>query len=159
MATTKLDHTKIYSHDEILGYIHAEGGTFTMIYEIESLSHAKNMPERMTVGAINVWIEYKGVTYECDHLWFNTDTCRDEVIRISRAQTRRKGGVKGLVRELHDVSTTTYKGKNGEKRYCIYKAPAEDGPGDFVITTLKHKNEQSMNPLREKFEKLGLINK
>lgn len=153
----ELDYTKVYAHDEILGYIYAKGGTFNMIYEIESLSHAKNMPERMTVGAINVWIEYEGVTYECDHLWFNTDDCRDEVIRISRVQTRRKGGVRGLVRELHDVEVTTYKGKEGNTRYCIYKEPAEDGPGNFVITTLAHKKEQSMNTMEEQFRKLGLL--
>ena len=153
-----LDTNKIYTHDEILGYIHEQGGTFTMIYEVENIAHAKNMPDRLIIGAINVLIEYEGVTYECDHLWFSNDTARDEVIRLFRANKRRKGGVRGLVRELNDVSTTTYKGKDGSTRYCIYKAPAEDGPDDFMIPTGKHKREQSMNSLREQFERLGLAN-
>ena len=156
MTTTKLDTNKIYSHDEILGYIHEENGTFNMIYEIESVACDKNIKGKMTVCAINVLIEYKGITYECDHLWFDTKTARDETIRVSRVHRRKKGGARGTVRELNNVGTTTYKGRNGETRYCIYIEPAEDGPNDYIFTTLAYANQQAMNPLKEKLLALGL---
>jgi hypothetical protein len=153
-----LDTNKIYTHDEILGYIHEQGGTFNMIYEIETVTHGKNRPDKLIIGTINVLIEYEGVTYECDHLWFDNKLARDEAIRVFRAHKRRKGGARGLVRELNDVSTTTYKGKEGETRYAIYKESEDDGPDDFIIPTIKQKKEQSMNTLREKLERLGLTN-
>ena len=153
-----LDTNKIYTHDEILGYIHEQGGTFNMIYEVQNITHAKNQPDKLIIGVVNALIEYEGVTYECDHLWFSNETARDEVIRLFRANGRRKGGVRGLVRELNNVSTTTYKGQDGSIRYCIYKEPEDDGPDDFIIPTAKQKKNQSMNSLREKFERLGFTN-
>ena len=153
---TKLDTNKIYTHDEILGYIHKERGTFNMIYEIECITYDKNIKDKMTVCAINVLIEYKGITYECDHLWFDTKTARDETIRVSRAQRRKKGSIRGSVRELNNVRTTTYRGRNGETRYCIYVKPAEDGPSDYKFTTLAYANQQAMNPLKDKLLALGL---
>lgn len=154
----KLDTNKIYSHDEILGYIYEQDGTFNMIYEIESIACDRNIKGKMTVCAVNVLIEYEGITYECDHLWFDTNTARDEVIRVSRAQRRKKGSIRGSVRELNNVEVTTYKGRNGETRYCIYVEPAEDGPSDYKFTTLAHANKQAMNPLRDKLMALGLSN-
>lgn len=156
MTTTKLDPNKIYSHDEILGYIYEEEGTFDMIYEVESIACDKNIKDKMTVCAVNVLIEYKGITYECDHLWFDNITVRDETIRLSRVQRRKKGSIRGSVRELNNVEVTTYRGRNGETRYCIYVEPAEDGPSDFKFTTLAYANQQSMNPLKEKLLALGL---
>ena len=152
----ELDYTKVYTHDEILGYIYRHGGTFNMIYEVSKLTHDKNVSDKQIVCAMNVWIEYEGVTYECDHLWFDTFTMRDEVIRVSRVQTRRKGGVKGLVREVTDVRVKRYRGRDGETRYCVYKAPAADGPGNFKLETLSHQHKHSMNNMREQFKKLGL---
>lgn len=152
-----LDTNKVYTHDEILGYIHEQGGTFNMIYEVETVTHGKNQPDKLIIGITNVLIEYEGVTYECDHLWFNNKSVRDETIRIFRAHKRRKGGAKGLVRELNDISTTTYKGEKGETRYAIYKEPEDNGPDDFIIPTAKQKKNQSMNSLREKLERLGYV--
>ena len=153
-----LDTNKIYTHDEILGYIHEENGTFNMIYEVESVSHGKNRPDKLIIGIINVLIEYKGLTYECDHLWFNNKSVRDETIRIFRANKRRKGGARGLVRELNDLSTITYKGEKGEIRYAIYKEPEDDGPDDFIMPTSRQNKEQSINSLKEKLERLGFTN-
>ena len=39
---TTLDINKIYSHDELLGYIRENGGTFTIIYEVQSVSFKDN---------------------------------------------------------------------------------------------------------------------
>lgn len=137
---TTLDINKIYSHDELLGYIRENGGTFTIIYEVQSVSFKDNNPNMIYVSAANVLIDYKGKTYMCDHLWFNTRTMRDECIRVNRqnGRLRKKGkGVKGLVRMIEDCTTTTYYRKDGTERYGIYKEPAPDGPDDFIVKTSK----------------------
>ena len=137
---TTLDINKVYDHDEILGYIRENGGTFTVIYEIQSVSFKDNNPNMIYVSVANVLIDYKGKTYMCDHLWFNTRTMRDECIRINRknGNLRKRGkGVKGLVRMIEDCTTTTYYRKDGTERYGIYKEPSPDGPDDFIVKTSK----------------------
>lgn len=137
---TTLDINKIYSHDELLGYIRENGGTFTIIYEVDSVSFHDKNPNMICVAATNVLIDYKGKTYMCDHLWFNSRTMRDESIRVNRKNgtLRKKGkGVKGIVRMVEDCTTTTYYRKDGTERYGVYKAPAPDGPDDFTVKTSK----------------------
>lgn len=140
--TTKikqLDPNVVYDHDELLGYIREQGGTFNMVYVVESVGFKENNPSMIYVAATDVYIEYKGITYMCDHLWFNRRTMRDEAIRVNRlnGSKKKKGGAKGSVRIVEDCSTTTYYAKDGTERYGVYKAPAPDGPDDFIVKTSK----------------------
>lgn len=131
MTTTmikQLDPNVIYEHDEIFKYIYENGGTFDMIYTVQCIGQY-NYGGGMYVGASEALIEYKGLTYQCGHLWLNTRDTKDEVIRVVRqAKKRKQKGAKGMVRELSNVSVKSYRRKNGSMGYGVYKEPEENGP-------------------------------
>lgn len=142
IVMTMLRTNEVYAHDEILKVIHEEHGTFSMIYEVSSIG-MNDGTNKYTVCIKNILIEYKGQTYHCDHLWFNINTMRDETIRVFRVNQRRKGGANGVVRMVEDISTTTYKGKDGSTRYTVYKESSKkDEPIGFVPPTKKYKRER-----------------
>lgn len=144
-----LDTNKVYTHDELFKVIYEEQGTFNLVYEVSCVSH-HNTDGRLLVCIKNILVEYNGEVYECDHLWFNNQTVRDETIRLFRINGHRKGGVRGKIRSLEGCIATKYIDKHGDLRYSIYKEPAIDGPDEYIIPTRKYQHK--MNELKKQLE-------